>query len=98
MNAEMSFQEIGRALGVSKQAVWVTYSNAMVKIRRHFVREVRAEVFQSNPITQTLDGKSPGWILRRVRLHMRCEAFLAEKRGDHAWATANRQLGIRVRR
>ena len=30
----MSFQEIGKALGISSQAVWQSYASAMKKLRR----------------------------------------------------------------
>lgn len=43
-------------------------------------------------VTKTIAGKKAAVILDRVRIHMRCEAFLAEKRGDHKWAAAYRSL------
>ena len=37
-------------------------------------------------------------ILRRLLFHMRCEAFLAARRGDRQWAAANRQIEEHMRK
>ena len=97
MSEGMSFTEIGRALGISKQAAWITYAKAIAKIRMHFSIE-RREKFSPPEITRTLDHKNPERILERVQVHMRCEAFLAEKRGDHKWAESFRSLEPKLER
>ena len=38
----MSFTEIGKALGITKQAAFLTYARAIAKMRRQFVDQDRS--------------------------------------------------------